>query len=204
MLSEEIRTASAILEITLADVTTAGDTESTLNEGGIVVSGDSLEVVLLSIDEGLYVGVNRTESVVEGNCTESIVLRRMLEVVAAIVEYVVVEFAEVAKSIKGVDIMLESTLEGPSSELPERDNVEDVVEVVNVSPVDVSNKLIGVFRVASVVLKVISMEIVSTSVDVVEIVEELLEVVLLATNVASGKEDEISRLVVRARSELEP
>lgn len=204
MLSEEIRTASAILEITLADVTTAGDTESTLNEGGIVVSGDSLEVVLLSIDEGLYVGVNRTESVVEGNCTESIVLRRMLEVVAAIVEYVVVEFAEVAKSIKGVDIMLESTLEGPSSELPEKDNVEDVVEVVNVSPVDVSNKLIGVFRVASVVLKVISMETVSTSIDVVEIVEELLKVVLLATNVASGKEDEISRLVVRARSELEP
>lgn len=204
MLSEEIWAASAILEITLADVTTAGDTESTLNEGGIVVSGDSLEVVLLSIDEGLYVGVNRTESVVEGNRTESIVLRRMLEVVAAIVEYVVVEFAEVAKSIKGVDIMLESTLEGPSSELPEKDNVEDVVEVVNVSPVDVSNKLIGVFRVASVVLKVISMEIVSTSVDVVEIVEELLEVVLLATNVASGKEDEISRLVVRARSELEP
>lgn len=204
MLSEEIRTASAILEITLADVTTAGDTESTLNEGGIVVSGDSLEVVLLSIDEGLYVGVNRTESVVEGNCTESIVLRRMLEVVAAIVEYVVVEFAEVAKSIKGVDIMLESTLEGPSSELPEKDNVEDVVEVVNVSPVDVSNKLIGVFRVASVVLKVISMETVSTSIVVVEIVEELLKVVLLATNVASGKEDEISRLVVRARSELEP
>lgn len=204
MLSEEIRTASAILEITLADVTTAGDTESTLNEGGIVVSGDSSEVVLLSIDEGLYVGVNRTESVVEGNCTESIVLRRMLEVVAAIVEYVVVEFAEVAKSIKGVDIMLESTLEGPSSELPEKDNVVDVVEVVNVSPVDVSNKLIGVFRVASVVLKVISMETVSTSIDVVEIVEELLKVVLLATNVASGKEDEISRLVVRARSELEP
>lgn len=204
MLSEEIWAASAILEITLADVTTAGDTESTLNEGGIVVSGDSLEVVLLSIDEGLYVGVNRTESVVEGNCTESIVLRRMLEVVAAIVEYVVVEFAEVAKSIKGVDIMLESTLEGPSSELPEKDNVEDVVEVVNVSPVDVSNKLIGVFRVASVVLKVISMETVSTSIDVVEIVEELLKVVLLATNVASGKEDEISRLVVRARSELEP
>lgn len=204
MLSEEIRAASATLEITLADVTTAGDTESILNEGGIVVSGDSLEVVLLSIDEGLYVGVNRTESVVEGNCTESIVLRRMLEVVAAIVEYVVVEFAEVAKSIKGVDIMLESTLEGPSSELPEKDNVEDVVEVVNVSPVDVSNKLIGVFRVASVVLKVISMETVSTSIDVVEIVEELLKVVLLATNVASGKEDEISRLVVRARSELEP